>query len=523
LENDFEETLSVQEVDNMNKRLVKLDKQIIKVKDHRNRKINQRIATQNHRRNLGPKDCMLTIDLSGYYIDGDEKVIRKGQEISAKRVGFMVVVKDTVVENKVVHEYKHFFTYEPHNDELVSSVLLRYFEDTDALFTNESGQRVRKYDNVFITGDNMMFSNLTFVTLKFLAHSLQFVKVEVVPLCAYHAFNMCDAAAATVKGVASSLVIRNIYPRIFAELKEIVDAKCKNTDCYDMAEYMTPDRMSRNRLYNDIWKRDGMKIMKMKSKMTMGHVLLKEDEKIGIHACWTRNHVHEVQPWYSMCLSPLPEQYTNPGWFYKPMFQDIDKDNKILPRCHGCSQLLMETIPRSKHVCLLLENQKIVAVDKSRGRGRGRAGRGFGHRGGIKRHKRTSSFDESDEGDQSDNEDEPISLEEACNSKGLVHVPFDKKLLKIGSFVAFNFGKYEPDWVIGHISQELQHSLFTHEVTYGDGIPGDDEIRRDQRLCYDDKKTPYFQDGKPTWGCWTFLEPSRAEVESELSEPSDDE
>ena len=119
-----------------------------------------------------------------------------------------------------MHEYMHFFTYEPHNDCLVSSVLLKYFECTDALFIMEGNERKRRYDNIFITGDNMMFSNLTFVTLKYLAHSLKFNKVEVVPRCAYHAFNMCDAAAASVKGVASALVIRNLYPTMFVELKK---------------------------------------------------------------------------------------------------------------------------------------------------------------------------------------------------------------------------------------------------------------------------------------------------------------
>ena len=44
---------------------------------------------------------MLTMDLSGYYIDGDEKVMRKGKEVSAKRVGFMVIVKDSVQNGKV--------------------------------------------------------------------------------------------------------------------------------------------------------------------------------------------------------------------------------------------------------------------------------------------------------------------------------------------------------------------------------------------------------------------------------------
>ena len=254
-----------------------------------------------------------------------------------------------------------------------------------------------------------------------------------------------------------------------------------------------------------------MKIRKIKAKMTMGHVVLKDGDRIPEYACSARNHVHKEQDWFSMCLSPIPEGHSNPGWYYCPLFQNVDANDKVINLCHPCSQLLMKSIPKGDHICpFKKEKQRSANAGRGRRRGRGQV-------------RGNEDADFSGDDSDVDSDDEPTSLEQACMSKSLAPVQFHQKLLQIGNFVATNFGEHEPDWAIGYISQVVHNAKFTHEVTYGDGVPGDDDIRQDQRLKLDDK---YFDGKNPKWGNWTFLEPVGVEsphTEPDLSDSSGDE
>jgi len=223
----------------------------------------------------------------------------------------------------------------PHDHYLTTNVMLHLFLESELIVVN----KVKKFDNIFIVGDNGMMSKELVFTLSTLK-SLLGLCILLIPLCSHHAYSLADSHGGKVKPVLKKVLLKNEYPVRSQDLKMLIEHHVSNTVVHILP---APDKKQLDNTHYQ-------PIRNIRGISSYGCI-----EPLGIGMARARTLVGQPEPW-DTSLGPLPVGKTSPGWFYHD-FRGWTSGQS----CRACSALEMKTVKRVGHECVFKPPPKRAA------------------------------------------------------------------------------------------------------------------------------------------------------------------
>lgn len=207
-------------------RINNLQEKINGVDLHRQKMNEQRSYYTFVRDNLAPDECVLVMDyVSSYYSPGSNPLGVGG------KYNILVITVEYRIQGQT-HVSQRYFDYpcatvgNKHDSLHLSHAVLHFFEDSDWMIVNGKP----RFQKIWRVSDNgQPFKSVLFLYLESYLTSKFKLQYEVIFLCAYHAFSICDAHGGTLKRVLRSAEIKQITPLDAVSYRRVVDEQIKDT------------------------------------------------------------------------------------------------------------------------------------------------------------------------------------------------------------------------------------------------------------------------------------------------------